>query len=288
MMNIKRILLPVDFPNTSLRVVHQAAALAHRFHAEIVMLHVATMLSHLAGVPKGGPELAGWDMLAEIVKRAQKNSDQSLGPELADLTIQRLVVKGGAAQAIAQTAEEAKVDLIMMPSYGPTFDGFLLGTVTTNVRRGTDCPVWTDAHVEDSPVHEFAIRNVLCAVDFNPYRRKAVSWAAQMAVDFGAHLTLAHVTASVELWGPGGYYVDPQWKEALISDASNQIAELQQQLGTKADVFIGSGDAPKILSQAARQTKADLLVTGVYPYEGNLRTHGYGIISVMPIPVLSM
>lgn len=46
MLKIKKILLPVDFPNTSLPVVHQAATLAHHFHAEIVMLHVVTAQSH--------------------------------------------------------------------------------------------------------------------------------------------------------------------------------------------------------------------------------------------------
>ena len=40
MLNIRKILLPVDFPNTSLHVIHQAATLAHHFHSEIVMLHV--------------------------------------------------------------------------------------------------------------------------------------------------------------------------------------------------------------------------------------------------------
>jgi len=35
MLNIKKILLPVDFPNPSLGVVHQAAKLAHRFHSEL-------------------------------------------------------------------------------------------------------------------------------------------------------------------------------------------------------------------------------------------------------------
>ena len=49
-------------------------------------------------------------------------------------------------------------------------------------------------------------------------------------------------------------------------------------MGIKADVFIGSGDEPKVLSQAAKQTKADLLVTGCYPYGGQpadprLRNH---------------
>ena len=61
------------------------------------MLHVVTALSHAAGVPEDGPELAGWDLLAEIIREAQKNLDQSLGPELDGLTIQRMLVKGDAA-----------------------------------------------------------------------------------------------------------------------------------------------------------------------------------------------
>ena len=53
-------------------------------------------------------------------------------------------------------------------------------------------------------------------------------------------------------------------------------------------MFIGSGDVPKVLSQAARQTNADLLVTGCYPYGGHLRTNGYAIICAVPIPVLNV
>ena len=75
---MKKILLPIDFPNASLRVVHQAATLARHFHSEIVMLHVVTDLSRTAGVPRDGPGLAGWDMLAEITKGDQKNLDHSL------------------------------------------------------------------------------------------------------------------------------------------------------------------------------------------------------------------
>ena len=109
-----------------------------------------------------------------------------------------------------------------------------------------------------------------------------------MAAEFGARLTLANVTAGMESWGPGGSYVDQEWKEELVGNASEQMAKLQQDTGIKADVFIGSGDVPKVLAQAAKQTKADLLVTGCYPYGGHLRTHGYGIICAVPIPVLSV
>ncbi|MGA2334378.1 MAG: universal stress protein [Terriglobales bacterium] len=288
MLSIKKILLPVDFPNASLRVVHQAATLARNFHSEIVMLHVVTARSHAAGVPEDGPELARWDLLAELVRGAQKNLDLTLGPELEGLAIRSVLLKGDPAKAIVHTAQVENADLIMMPSHGFTFNQFLLGSVTAKVLHGTECPVWTGAHVEESPGQEFAIRNVLCAVDFGPRSHKTVSWAAQMGAEFGAHLTLAHVTPSVELWGPGGSYVVPQWKESLVGDASRHLAELQQDMGIKADVFIGSGDVPKVLSQAAKQTKADLLVTVCYPYGGNLRIHGYAIICAVPIPVLSV
>jgi nucleotide-binding universal stress UspA family protein len=287
MLNIKKILLPVDFPNASLRVIHQAATLAHRFQSEVLMLHVVTARSHAAGVPDHG-EIGGWDMLAEITREAEKNLDQSLGPELQGLAIRCLLRNGDPAQAILQTAQTENADLIMMPSHGYTFDRFLLGSVTAKVLHRTECPVWTGAHLEESPEREFAIRNVLCAVDLGPRSRETVSWAAQMAAEFGASLALAHVTASVELWGPGGAYINPKLKAALVGDASQHLAELQQDMHIKADVFIGSGDVPQVLSQAVKQTKADLLVIECYPYGGNLRIHGYAIICAVPIPVLSV
>jgi hypothetical protein len=52
--NIKKTLLAVDFLDASLPVIYRAATLARHFHSEIVMLHVATRLSHAAGVPEPG------------------------------------------------------------------------------------------------------------------------------------------------------------------------------------------------------------------------------------------
>jgi nucleotide-binding universal stress UspA family protein len=287
MLNIKTILLTVDFPNTSLPVIHQAAILARHFNSEIVALHVVTAESRNAGVPADGPGPASWDMLAEIIRVADEHMDRSLGPELDGLTVRPVLARSGTAEAIVRTVQDSKADLIMMPSHGHTFDHFLLASGTTDVLRGSGPPVWTSSHVEESPVRELTIRNVLCAVDFTSRDRKAVSWAAQIAADFGARLTLAHVTAGVELWGPGGNYVVPRLKETLVSDASRLIAELQQDMGTKAEVFIGSGNAATVLSQATEQTQADLLVTGCYPYGGHL-THAYPIICAVPIPVLSV
>lgn len=288
MLKIQKILLPVDFPNTSLPVIDQAATLAHRFPSEIVILHVVTAQSHAAGVPADGPQLAGWDLLAEIIKKAGQNGGQSLVSERKGLTIRCVLAKGDPAETILRTAQAEKADLIMMPSHGFAFNRFLLGSENAEVLYGIDCPVWTGAHAEVSPPKEFAIQNVLCAVDLGERSPQVVSWAAQIAGEFGAHLTLAHVTHSVELWGPGGTYINPEWRKELVSDASQHLIELRQDLNIKADLFIGSGDVPKVLSQAVKQTNADLLVSECYPYGGNLRIHGYAIISAVPIPVLSV
>ena len=288
MLNIKRILLPVDIPVASLSVIHQAATLARHFKSEILILHVVTAQSHSASVAEDNCVLADRDLLAVIKEQAQRQQDPSLAPELDGLTIQCMSGTGDAAMAIVQMAEEKEADLVMMASYGFTFYEFLLGSVTAKVLHEAECPVWTGAHVEGGPVQDLAIRNILCAVEFGPRADITVSWGAQLAAEFGARLTLANITASVEFWGPGGNYVNEEWKKELVGDASAQMAKLQEEKGIKADVFIGSGDVPKALSQAAKQTKADLLVTGCYPYGGNLGIHGYGIICAVPIPVLSV
>ncbi len=294
MLDIKKILLPVDFPNTSLPVIHQAATLARRFQAEIVALHVVTQESHAAGVPEGGPKPAAWDMVAEIVKRAQKQLDHSLGPALEGLSIHSVFLGGDTAKAIVDTAQAQKADLIMLPSRGYSFAQFLLGSEAAEASNGIECPVWTSAHMESRRflpsllAQEFAIGSVLCAIDFTPHSEIAVSWAAYIAGEFDARLTLAHVTYDVGIWAPGGTYVNPKLKAELVEDANRQMAELQRDMGIEAAVFIGSGDAPKVLSHAAQQAKADLLVNECYPYGGNLRLHGFGVISAVPIPVLSV
>jgi nucleotide-binding universal stress UspA family protein len=288
MLNIKKILLPVDFPNASLRVLHQAAMLARHFQSEIVLLYVVSVESQAAGVPQDGPDFAGWNLLAEILKVAEKNNnpDQSLRPQLQGLTTRSVLREGDTAQAIVQTAQVENADLIMMPSHGRTFNRFLLGSAAA--KAGSECPVWTGTYVEEPPIPAFAIHSVLCAIDFGPRSQLTASWAAQMADAFGARLTLANVTYDVGIWAPGGNYVNPRLKAELVADATDQMAALQKETGIKADVFIGSGDVPKVLSQAAKQTQADLLVTGCYPYGGNLRINGYNIISASLIPVLNV
>jgi nucleotide-binding universal stress UspA family protein len=292
-MKMNKILVPVVFREASLRMVHQAAYLARHFHSEIILLHVVTPSEYPAGFFERGDEIKERDLHAETVRLAQQQLDQAFRSELDGLAVKRLLRRGHAAREIAQVARDENTDLIVLSSYGyGPFYRLLLGSVMAKVLHETELPVWIGAHMEEeAPVAgDFAIRNVLCAVDFDPHAREVLAHAAQLAGEFGARLAVAHVTPSVEIYGPGGSHVVPEFKEAVVGYASEEIAKLQQAAGTNGEVIIESGDTAKRLRHIIEQTKADLLVLGHTPARGHLgeNGNGYSIIRDARIPVLSV
>jgi nucleotide-binding universal stress UspA family protein len=77
-------------------------------------------------------------------------------------------------------------------------------------------------------------------------------------------------------------------KQELVSSATKHMEKIQLETGTKAKVYIGSGDVPKVMSQAAKHTRGDLIVLGCRCIGGRLGTTAYGIIRESRIPVLSV
>jgi nucleotide-binding universal stress UspA family protein len=202
-----------------------------------------------------------------------------------------MLLRGDPAHEIVKTARDLNVDLIVMSTHGHgVFYRFLLGSVTAKVLHESHCPVWTGAHLEEAPPGEFSIRHVLCSVDLSTRSRHTASLAAELAAAADATLTLVHITDSVEVYGPGGPRVDPAWKEMIVGFAAKEIAKLQQEVGTKAEVIIDSGNVPELLNRAAERTKADLLVVGHSPGRSHLGDNGegYGVIRESHIPVLSV
>ena len=80
MLNIKRILLPVDIPIASLDVIYQAAILARHFKSEIVMLHVVTAKSHAAGVPNDSRDLSWLGLACGSLSERPRIGGESSNP----------------------------------------------------------------------------------------------------------------------------------------------------------------------------------------------------------------
>ena len=76
--SLQRILVPLVFADTSRHVLQQAAWLARRLRAEIILLHVVTPLSYPAGLLESGHEMTAGDLHARVIQRAQEDLDQAL------------------------------------------------------------------------------------------------------------------------------------------------------------------------------------------------------------------
>jgi nucleotide-binding universal stress UspA family protein len=283
MLDFSRILLPIDLEEPSLTAVHQAAALARRFHSQLLVVHVISRLSYL-----GLHSHSHGDQLPAEIKAAEDRLDSAILPELAGLSVRREVFQGNPTRLIPKIAQDEKQGLIVMGSHGwGALTATLIGSVSGAVLQGTHVPVWTAPPGLQAGA-EVQVRTILCGVDFTDSDGHIVQNAAALAKTFGAKLVLAHVTPSVERYGPGGTYELTDFKKALVDSSMRQLTKVREALGMEADFFVGSGSTSKVLAEAATHTSSDLLVIGRPTSINSLGDDNYAIIRDSPIAVLTV
>lgn len=286
------ILLPVDFSERAVAAAHSARFLAEHFQSRLTLLHVIPP-SHY-GV---GPLEAAGAILPDLdrvrAEQARRELTAFLADDLAGPGIERVVLEGDPAARIVAFAHDRKADLILMPThgYGP-FRRFILGSNTAKVLHDADCPVWTGVHMPEAPAAyargAAPFARVLCAVDLGPQSAKALEWAGWLQGEFGATLSVMHVTPAAAELSPGA---EQHWRSQIREAVFEEIERLQQAVGTRAEVVIEAGETASSICAAARRVGAGVLVigrgsaAGVY---GRLRTNAYAIIRQAPCPVVSV
>lgn len=293
MISVSKILLPVAFSERCRGAAHYAGALACRFGAEVVLLHVVVPPYPAYG---GGPEALAYssaaDVFAQNLEQGKAQLETFLADELQSLPVRRVLRQGDPAHSITEYAHEEKFELVVMPThgYGP-FRRFLLGSVTAKVLHDTDCPVWTGPHMEAAPARDsIGFHKVVCGLDLGPQSHSVLGWAAEFTEAFRSRLTIVHTLpkSSARL---DGIYFDPEWRAQEVKAAQESISNLQRDLGVSCEARIETGDVPSALGDAARDLNADLMVIGrghARGALGRLRTHAYGIIRESPCPVVSI
>jgi nucleotide-binding universal stress UspA family protein len=281
MQTLSRIVLPVDFSERSVGAARYAHSLASHFGCDLVLLHVISPLQ----LEYGSMDISGY-MLAELYQNRVAQAGQELASflkeELAGPRVERLILEGDISRRIVELAHE-RPSLIVMPThgYGP-FRRFILGSNTAKVLHDADCPVWTGVHIEDATPGSVPPHHILCAVDLGPQSGKTLSWAAWLSRQFGARLTLLHVTTSAP---------DAGGAPALREAAQEELMRLQRAVDLDAKVTVESGEPSLAICAAAARTQADVMVigrgsaSGVF---GRLRTNAYAIIRQSPCPVVSV
>ena len=144
MPQIKRILMPTDFSNTSDLAVGYAIDMARHYGASIHLVHVVEDMRFMNVYPDGFfaelPELRA-RLIAEAQRRLGETADRCTA---AAVSVTEQVVDGRPSRVIVEIASNRGTDLIVMGTHGRSGVAHLLmGSVAEHVVRTAPCPVFT-------------------------------------------------------------------------------------------------------------------------------------------------
>jgi nucleotide-binding universal stress UspA family protein len=137
-MNIKKILNPVDGSAHSMNSTQYAIELAKPWDAQIILLHCHARFPIVFAEPH----------FQTAVNEINKASEKLVEPfikrlEQAEIKFDVRILEGSPGNKIPEVARIEKIDLIVMGSRGVTdFIGLLVGSVAHTVIQKSDCPVF--------------------------------------------------------------------------------------------------------------------------------------------------
>ncbi len=135
---MQNILLATDGSAPAKRAADLAAALSLRFGSKVVVLHAYHPVPHFLGQPFYG------EALTLALQEAQVLVDDAAQHlhEMGVTEVIKDVLEGPAAEAILHAVETRKPDLVVLGARGlSTWQGVLLGSVSTAVSHRAECPV---------------------------------------------------------------------------------------------------------------------------------------------------
>ena len=137
----RKILVPVDFSDCSMKGIGYAKALASEFKAKLILLHSIALQYYVAS-----DEYARYDLplLLEQIDEAatQQMRDLVQQTDWNGVEVETSIQIGHAGQQICAEASDHKADLIAISTHGRTgFEHVLLGSAAEYVVRHASCPV---------------------------------------------------------------------------------------------------------------------------------------------------
>ncbi|MEL6345923.1 MAG: universal stress protein [Myxococcota bacterium] len=143
-MNVTRILVPVDFSGCSMAAARAAHAMAERFSASVVLLHVpelpgAVQPDALIHPEPGAPGIPLQEYIEKRSAERFKPYRELFGPLLEKAQVEPSKYT---AEVIIRISDEVGADMIVMGTHGRRgIQRLLMGSVTEKVLRQTTRPV---------------------------------------------------------------------------------------------------------------------------------------------------
>ena len=148
--NMKKILIALDFNPTAQKVAEVGYSLAKSLGAEVVLLHVLVDPLYYSAIENF--PIAGYSgtlitpLQIPDVEETKKESGLFLDKiklHLGDESIQTFIEEGDFADLIIKKAEELKVDTIVLGSHSRRWlEDIIMGSVTEDVLRHSTIPLF--------------------------------------------------------------------------------------------------------------------------------------------------
>lgn len=282
---IHNVLIATDFSRYSNLALNFGLELAHDYQAKAYVVSV---------IPTDEILLAGPDAYV-AAKDATRRDLLELKSELTRAhsyvegeDYHLYMLEGAVADALLDFARSRQIDLIVVATHGRSGLGkVLMGSVAEKVFRQSPVPVLTIGPHVHKTAYKHAAQNILVPADFNPASGRAVRYAAALARERKATLTLLHVLS------PGAVKGVPD-RARVEQGIKTRLAEL---LGREANVVhcsmrVEVGRVETAILETADKIEADLLVMGVRPWTGILDRlmwpHAYEVVRESPCPVVTV
>ena len=268
MLEIRRILCPVDFSEPSQHALDHAVMIAGWYRSRITLLHVRqpALFSE--------PPILFTDMdvgSAASFEDVEPRLHHWLAPVRASgILCDVMAVDGNSPAAhIVEVSGRIEADLVVLGTHGRSgFERLLLGSVTEKVVRMSKVPVVTVPPPSVS-TSTLPFRRVLCGVDFSAPSMAGLRFALSLAKESNSTLTLLHVLE----FGPESDAFSTQpfdmatYRDAVRVDATRRLVDL-----VTDDVRTWCDPATKVLCgkpyeqilAAAAENRSDLIVLGVH------------------------
>ncbi len=142
MVEVKKILFPVDFYESALKVLPVVKLMAEKLGAKIELIHVVKGSSDFVGYEMGAAWYSNFE--DELIKGGEKAMDRFVEEKLAGLDVDTTVAVGDAAEEIIKYADKTGADMIIIGTHGRKgLEKILFGSVALGVAKGANCPVLT-------------------------------------------------------------------------------------------------------------------------------------------------
>jgi nucleotide-binding universal stress UspA family protein len=297
MVEIRRVLCPVDFSDTSRHAFDHAIAIARWYESQIVALHVIPREvlpppPSLFAEVEASSATAGTDReTVDALLRAWVELAHEEG-----LKTETVVDEGSPAARIVANVSILQADLVVIGTHGLSgVDRFMLGSVAEKVLRRAPCPVLTvPPRVATSAKVPYT--RLLCPVDFSDSSSAALRFALSLAEEADAHLTVLHVLD----WPSENdllveRFDDVEFRKRVEEDARKRLEALvpdEARVWCKPATKVAYGKAYRQILEVAESDGIDLIVIGVHgrnPVDltlfGSTTNH---VVRRAPCPVLTL